>query len=340
MQNKKTVIGIAGTAKNTGKTTTLNCLLKEAERRNMPVAVTGIGFDGEEQDNVTLLPKPRVTVYPNSIVTTSEQCLDISTAKVEILQRTGIFTSLGEILVMRILQTGLIVIAGPSKRKDLEIVIEKMIQYNVDCIFVDGSLNRISPMSVVHSIIFTTGASRSTDIAILSNEMKAIEYLFQLPSSHYNVDFKTMTIPLLLDSEDVEGLKELFTKEHTTLFVSKMISLAALERLTWLCLNSSIPLQHLIFPDPFTLLITENILQAYKHISKLVQSNISVTYRNAPKLSCITANPFFPHYIGNKYYSEYIDRTELMVQLRSSCSTPIFNTQETEPSVIFDIWYR
>lgn len=336
MINRKKIIGIAGTAKNTGKTTTLNCLLKEAAHRNLYIAVTGIGFDGEEQDNVTLLPKPRVTVYPHSIVTTSEQCLDISTAKVEVLQRTGMFTSLGEILILRILSTGLIVIAGPSKRKDLEIIIERMGQYSVDCVFVDGSLNRISPMSVVQSIIFTTGASRSTDIDLLCREMKAIEFLFQLPSSQSHNVSETVTVPLLLDNNDVEQLKELVTKDHSTLLISKMISLTALERLTVLCANGSLQLQNLIFPDPFVLLITENISQSYQYISKLMRLNIAVKYQNAPTISCITANPFFPRYIGNKYYEEFIDRTELMKQLRSSCSTPIFDTQETEPSIIFD----
>lgn len=336
MNNKKKVIGIAGTAKNTGKTTTLNCLLKESAHRNFVVAVTGIGFDGEETDNVTLLPKPRVIVYPNSIVTTSEQCLDISSAKVEILHRTGMNTSLGEILILRIIRTGLIVIAGPSKRKELEIIVEKMESYSVDCIFVDGSLNRISPMSVVNAIIFTTGASRSTDIVFLSREMRAIEYLFHLSVITDNVDSKTINIPLLLDDGDVDELKALLTTDNTSLSISKMVSLSALERLTSLCANGSIQLQKLVFPDPFALLINENIYQSYKYISELIRLNISVSYQKAPKLCCITANPFFPQYVGGKYFSHFVDKVELLSQLQLKCSTPIFNTQETEQSIIFN----
>lgn len=334
------VIGIAGTAKNTGKTTTLNCLLKEAADRNLSVAVTGIGFDGEEQDNVTLLPKPRVIVYPNSIVTTSEQCLEISTATVEILHRTGMFTSLGEILILRILQTGLIIIAGPSKRKELESIIKSMEHYNVDCIFVDGSLNRISPMSVVNSIIFTTGASRSTDIEFLCREMKAIEYIFSFPVISNISDSDTIDIPLLLDDGDVDRLKPKFTKKTATLFVSKMISLRALERLISHCANGSIQLQKLIFPDPFALMMNENIFQAYSYIVELTQLNISISYQKAPILSCITANPFFPQYVGNKYYPKYVDRIELIKQLRTSCSLSIFDTQEAEPSKIFNSCFR
>jgi len=341
-EKKKNIIGIAGTAKNTGKTTTLNCLLKEAAKRNLLVAVTGIGFDGEELDNVTLLPKPRVIVYRNSIVTTSEHCLDISTATVEILHRTGIYTSLGEVLIMRVLIAGLIVIAGPSKKKDLQIVIETMAQYNVDCIFVDGSLNRISPMSVVQSIIFSTGASRTTDIAVLSSEMYALEYLLQLPITplDYIPNSDTIEVPLLLEVGDVEDLKVKYLRGNKTLFISKLISTIALERLTTHCLNSSIQIQNLIFSDPFALLINENIVQTYKNISELIKSNITVTYSSAPKLACITANPFFPQFIGNKYFSQSIDKEELVNKLQLVCSTPIFNTQETDSSIIFDTCFK
>ncbi|MFA6573745.1 MAG: hypothetical protein WCT13_06310, partial [Patescibacteria group bacterium] len=174
-----TIIGIAGTAKNTGKTTTLNCLLQEASRRNYSVAVTSIGFDGEEIDNVTSLPKPRITVYPNFIVTTSQKCLNHSTANVEILHRTGLYTSLGEIVIVRVIQEGLVVIAGPNKTNELRMIVETMKSYPCDYMFVDGSLNRIVPMTVVDSIIFTTGGARSTDIPELCNEMLTIESLFQ-----------------------------------------------------------------------------------------------------------------------------------------------------------------
>lgn len=93
------IIGVAGTAKNTGKTTALCSLIEAAYAHGRLPGVTGIGYDGEERDNVTLLPKPRITVFPGMIVTTSEQCLDASTARLRILRRSGYHTALGEVVV-------------------------------------------------------------------------------------------------------------------------------------------------------------------------------------------------------------------------------------------------
>ncbi|MBI2428952.1 MAG: hypothetical protein HYV29_09200 [Ignavibacteriales bacterium] len=215
-----TTIGIAGTAKNTGKTTTLNALLHYAQSgarstndapsmsfraaeggeksasaqetqsgfltsparsRNsdgfgMTTGVTSIGYDGEEIDNITLLPKPRIFLNRGMIASTSSQCVPENGWSV--LYKTGLFTALGEIVIVRCETPGLIVLAGPNKRSELETVVRQMADLGCENIFVDGALNRIAPMSIVDKIIFTTGAARTTDIATLVDEMKAIESLF------------------------------------------------------------------------------------------------------------------------------------------------------------------
>ena len=54
------VLGILGTSKNTGKTTTTSALLEIANNKNLSVGITSIGYDGEDIDNITGLPKPRI----------------------------------------------------------------------------------------------------------------------------------------------------------------------------------------------------------------------------------------------------------------------------------------
>jgi len=56
------IVGIAGTAKNTGKTTTTSAILDELYNMEIPIGLTSIGYDGEEIDNITRLPKPRLFV--------------------------------------------------------------------------------------------------------------------------------------------------------------------------------------------------------------------------------------------------------------------------------------
>jgi len=211
-----------------------------------------------------------------------------------------------------------------------------MKQYAVDYIFVDGSLNRITPMSVVQSVIFTTGASRSTDIAFVSSEMNAIEHLLQLPATSAVEQSDIFDIPILLEARDVNALSSAWTTRYSALQISKLISLPALERLTARCLNGSIPIQELIVPNPFAMIVHGNVIQTFKYISQLIGSHIPVTCRNTSRLACITANPFFPQLIANNYRTNYIDKRELVRQLQTSCSTPVFDTQETEPAVLFN----
>jgi molybdopterin-guanine dinucleotide biosynthesis protein len=74
-------LGIAGTAKNTGKTTATAAIIQELRTRGVGFYLTSIGYDGENIDNVTGLPKPKLRVEPGDVVATAERCLAVSTAK-------------------------------------------------------------------------------------------------------------------------------------------------------------------------------------------------------------------------------------------------------------------
>ena len=52
------VLGFAGTAKNTGKTTTLEATIKFFADKHKNLFITGIGYDGEDFDNLTGFPSP------------------------------------------------------------------------------------------------------------------------------------------------------------------------------------------------------------------------------------------------------------------------------------------
>jgi uncharacterized NAD-dependent epimerase/dehydratase family protein len=73
-------LGIAGTAKNTGKTTTLQAVVRAIRRSGTGVYLTSIGYDGEEVDTVTGLPKPKVVVEEGDMVATALSFLRSSPA--------------------------------------------------------------------------------------------------------------------------------------------------------------------------------------------------------------------------------------------------------------------
>ncbi|MGJ8455556.1 hypothetical protein ACSFC1_09660 [Pseudothermotoga sp. U03pept] len=177
-------IGILGTAKNTGKTTALNAVIKCLS--NKELALTSIGFDGEDLDHVTGLPKPKVVVDEGTLVITSTQAAHHSTAKLELLEELPLKTPLGKISVYRVKQLGTVVLVGPNSSDDLFDVIKRVQQYKIDLLIVDGAINRMVPFQFVDRIIIATGAARTTNLDELVLEAKVMVKAFRLPRESSN----------------------------------------------------------------------------------------------------------------------------------------------------------
>ena len=64
-------IAIVGCSKNSGKTTTLNMVLRDDLPGEPHIGLFSIGIDGEETDFWLGVPKPRVTVRPGWLVASS-----------------------------------------------------------------------------------------------------------------------------------------------------------------------------------------------------------------------------------------------------------------------------
>ena len=174
-------LGIAGTAKNTGKTTVTTAVMNELRRRGIQFYLTSIGYDGENLDNITYLPKPKIQVEHGDIVATAEKCLESSTARFEILAHTDVKTPLGKIKLIRVLKSGLIVTAGPNKSAEVRAVTRLLSKLGAGVTLVDGALNRIVPMSETDCFILATGAARSLDIPRLARETECIQQIAGLP---------------------------------------------------------------------------------------------------------------------------------------------------------------
>ena len=66
-------MAIAGIEKNAGKTTVLNYLLQNSRKK--VEAITSIGYDGEEIDQVTATDKPRIYVSRGTLVATARDLI-------------------------------------------------------------------------------------------------------------------------------------------------------------------------------------------------------------------------------------------------------------------------
>lgn len=331
-------IGIIGTAKNTGKTTTLSHLINL--NKSSKIAVTGIGYDGEEIDNITNLPKPRLFFEKSALVATSEKCLKYTNVKYKILEKTEIETSLGLVYLIEVSEPGMIVIAGPNKTSQLNILIEKFRNYNLDYLFIDGSLNRIAPMYLVDELIFTTGGSRNTDIDILVSEMKAIENIFSFPKTNVSLSnllkitlisensVKETSLTSLYDSEDQKHLLDEITNKTTGIIFPSFFSaerLISLRKNIQLKINSN---PKIILFSPIHLILSTDFENLKFVIEKIINTNNHIEYIFKPKLSAITVNPFYPKMNNYSFIPSYLNKDELLTKMRSNLKTRVCNVFE------------
>jgi hypothetical protein len=339
------IIGIAGTAKNTGKTTTTSAILDELYNKMISVGLTSIGYDGEETDNITGLPKPRFFVKKNTILATAEKCLKAGSADYDILETTDIMTPLGRICIIRVVQEGLAVVAGPNKGSQLKYVEDKMInELSCKVVLVDGALNRIAPMIETNGIIIATGASRNVNIDILVNETKALYELLNLPELpreelKYFTDIKKITLTLKKNNEKTyflnygslignDTVKEIIDKIKVTgtIYIPALVSEFALKKLND-GLGTMWANKTLIIKDPIKLIAGGNPETLVNEINKIKFNGGNVKTLKKLPLLAITVNPFYPKYrfdIGS-YEPGYINREELVDKMRISVEVPVID---------------
>ncbi len=342
------VIGVVGTAKNTGKTTTLSYLMHHALKQGVRVGVTGIGYDGEEIDTITFLPKPRLYLSKGTIVTTSEGCLRNSSAQWKIIERTGMHTALGEILILEITQPGMVVVAGPNRRTSLKQAVQRMASLGVDLLLVDGSLNRLAPMAIVDSVVFTTGASRNIDCSVLAEEMRVVERIFSYPvdpspaltplhiTISGNGEASTIPISSLLDVQDAEAVTQKISTGIKIITIPGLVSTIALTRLLTNLQSKKI---EITLSDPFTFLLSAEPLELASLLSSIEKSSCTVSYVRKPRLAAITINPFYPKPTGTNFASAFVDKEIMMATMRAALLSPLFNVKATDSPELYSLCF-
>lgn len=188
---------IIGMEKNTGKTTVLNYLLENSlERIN---AITSIGFDGEDTDQVTQTGKPRIYVGRGTIVATARSLVAQCDFTKEMLGFTGFHTPMGEVIMIRALSDGYAQIAGPSSTLQMSKLVKMLKEAGAERILIDGAAARKSTAAIAMAdcCILATGAAFSPDIDHLLTQTVHQVTMLSLPT--VNSDF----LPPIHDAEQV-----------------------------------------------------------------------------------------------------------------------------------------
>lgn len=175
-------LSIVGLEKNTGKTTCLNYVLKEMHKRGKKIAVTSIGIDGENVDQVKGTHKPEIEIYDGMYFVTSEKHYHQRKVISEIVDLSSKRTSLGRLVTAKSISTGKIVFSGPTDTFWLKEIIRELELYKLDATIVDGALSRLSLGSpaVTQSMILTTGAALSANMKQLVKKTSFVHTLINL----------------------------------------------------------------------------------------------------------------------------------------------------------------
>jgi len=174
----KISVGFAGLAKNVGKTTALISVLDNLRSLGKRIALTSIGYDGEEIDNITGLPKPKYFLKVGDLVATAQRCL---VSGLRVVQETDVFTPLGRVLIARLERDTRVILAGPNKLRDLEKALTMFFSEGAEVALVDGSINRVYPLKLVDRFILSTGIARTGNLNRLKLEVEALNFFASLP---------------------------------------------------------------------------------------------------------------------------------------------------------------
>lgn len=315
------IISIIGTAKNAGKTTVLNRIIKDYH--NQVLAITSIGLDGEKIDNVTFKEKPQITVSKHTIIATAESCLAESTIEYVIYEKTGINTPLGEIVIIEVTKEGDVLVAGPSANYLMKEIINKFLKYNPVKILIDGALFRksIASTKLVDSIIVVTGASYHSDMLKVVND--TFTFIKQLTlektknqtvldyglNENYFLNNQTKYVikkSLIANEEELlDGIKSYETLCLKGALTSRMVDLFITHR-------NELVLKDIIVHDGSHILLNDDQYQ------KLTKLGITVTSYQQIHLLFVAYNPTSP-------YQYQFDNMEFKKQLQTTLKQNVVN---------------
>ncbi|MDO4790430.1 MAG: hypothetical protein Q3998_05635 [Porphyromonas sp.] len=298
---KQESVSIVGLEKNTGKTETLNYILRRISTMDTPIALTSIGVDGEDADRVTRTQKPEITIYEGMTFVTSEKHYQGRRLVSEILDVSDEQTALGRLITARSVLSGKCLISGPSDTAGTKRLIKRLKELNIQTTLVDGALSRMSLASpaVTDAMVLATGAALSANISQLVRQTRFVKRLIDIPAIHGKLASSLSTVDSGIwavdESENIHdlGIRSIFLAEKSTkelfnhgnkIYVSGLVSDKFLETLRLQKKNVE-----LIVQDFTRLFLSPNVLDAYERdgntIRTLQQTN----------LIAVTINPLAPN---------------------------------------------
>ena len=320
-------LSIVGMAKNTGKTVCLNYLLQQLQTTGKTVAVTSIGLDGEKIDQVTQTDKPEVELSVGTYFVTSEYHYRQRQLLSEICQLSDETTSLGRLVIAKVLGKGKVILSGPASTKRIKSLIDRMSDYGVDLTIIDGALSRksLASPSVTDGLILTTGAALSFDIPTIVRKTQFVyklmqlsvyetvhrEKLLQVDSGIYGIDHQTIYRLPIASSLLFTKCKDKLFLHGNTLFIGGIVTDAMLE---YLRVQPNVHTTTLVVKDFTKIFVSPFTLQSYLQKGGRLQVLLK------PHLLAVCINPTSPA-------GYTVDSEQLRKSLAAVIQVPIYDVK-------------
>ena len=318
-------VSIIGMCKNAGKTTALNRIIRESARAQKRLALTSIGRDGEDQDLVTGTKKPGIYIPEDTLIATASDLVvrhcDVTR---EILDTTGIFTPMGEVVIFRSRSAGNVQLAGPSMTSQLASVREDFFRLGADLVLIDGALSRKSLCSrqVTEATILCTGASYHKNLRTVVEDTAYQCRILTLPEAEDDrlLPFaETDSRDTLLLTENgilsVAGSLEAALRQNkaNTVFFGGALT----DHLVKPLILSAVPLKEL----NFVVRDASKILLKPDSFEKLQRRGVRLQVLRSVNLAAVTVNPF-------SAYGFHFDAGQLLEEMRSRIDLPVIDVME------------
>ena len=320
------IITVVGLAKNTGKTTTLNRLIKEAETMSYRIGLLSTGRDGERFDAFTGRSKPRIYASEGIHFVTTEQSLAMCETETKACEPLQYITSMGKVVIARVAKPGPIEVAGPVSVPDILDVIKRLREkYKVRTILIDGSINRmaITTSRLKAGLILATGAAlgdmeyvvRQTRLKVTMMQTRCVNAkIKELLTKNANKgsvllidrNLSVTALPFSL-LDNVKDIAKAITDNAKYLYTNGAVSDLLIERL----LEKGKSLE-IIVEDASKIYITE---QEYK---RWMSCGGDLAVKNKVNLLAVTCNPHNPAGQG-------FEPKRFLKTMRSRLNVPVYD---------------
>lgn len=313
-------LSIIGMCKNAGKTTVFNHILEQSY--GYKLGLTSIGRDGEATDLVTGTKKPGIWVREGTIIATAAGLLNVCDITREILLTTGMYTPMGEVVVLRALSDGNVQIAGPSMIDQLIEVSRIFKDFGAQKVIIDGAISRktLCSRELTDATVLCTGASCGRSMEAVIEETRHACRMLTLPETKDKSRFAGLGGKVTLLAKDTlreaegnlaDALRS--QKDTDTIFCGGALSDALLKPL----IVSGMDLKGMVI----VVRDASRILLTGKTYDKLLIKGCKVEVLDPINLVAVTINPF-------SAYGLHFDKDVFLAEMSRQLPVPVLNVEE------------